>query len=296
MRGPKELLTQHLAASVYAPGYDGMVVDWSVNRRHEEKAINGVVRTTELSVPNSSIKVSLNGSGVTTEASIGETRERLVYSDYVSHANKLTTVANLHQVGAMKSEFQYYNAVRNYMSVSTKRESQGGFSITGSVETGKTSTATVSWSLPATTSDTQYRTRVCQTYFDYRVEEFYIEEWRDRGDGKLDWVKIDSYMKVYCNGVSNNPTPAGPPIQTTSAPPSDGTWFDYAPHGGSDWTKSVTQNIEGAASFNVFGMPVKVNVGHNATTSERWRFENTSSSKYYQGRYVAGEWRLRLKP
>ncbi len=305
MKGPQDLLTQHLSVSVHADGYESFVLDWTFDRKQTISHGTEKLVLLDISPPDrQSVHIALDRQLSAPNSSaddvpeavqpLGEIRERLVYSSV--QADQLTDVANLHQVGSMQAKFRYGNTVTNWHGVGVKWESQDSFSVNTTIKVGKTTTSSLFWELPATTSDTAYKTRVCSTYFDYKVEEYYVEEFKDRGDGMLDWVKIDSYMKAYCIGLSPNATSAGTKILTASAP--SGITFnrDHAPLSGTEWSKITQENIKAATTFHVSGIPVTLSLDHGSGTTEEWVFYNSSSTKFYEGgKSSTGVWRVRLK-
>ena len=297
MIAEEDQLSQHLSVSVYAPGYKAKMTDWSVDRRTVDSSTQYHNNPT-----NSSINISLekvpDNSPVAEKQMPGlersDYRERLAWYDYSSHKDKLTTLATLHQCGDMSVEFRYGSTVTNRFSVQVKYEWDPGFSSTGNVLKSGTTSTGLYWSLPATGSNSKYTTRTCQTYYDYRVEEYYCERYMDRGDGILDWIKVDSYIKVYCHGLSDRASSAGSDILSASAPGTLSSTRDYSVLSTTDWANDIHEQINVGTSISVGGLSAEIGVFHNSQTTKQYKFVNSSSTTAYVGGWdYSGEWRIR---
>lgn len=307
MNARADQLDQHLAVSVYAPGHASAISDWSIIRRTPATKEAGLTVASEKGLSDSNISVGLrqnanvqsdNQPSLSLNAStrLSEYRERLVWYDYTSKQAQLTTLANLHQVGSMSTQFGFENTITNKFGVQVKYENSPSFTTSSNLLKSNTLGSALVWPLPATGNDLVYKHRTCQTYYDYRIEEYYCERYMDRGDGILDWIRVDSYVKVYCHGLSAYPTAAGSGILTVSAPSSLSGIRDFAPLGSTDWITNIHETIDAGFSFSFQDCTVNIGVSHDVQTTEKWKFINESSETTYQGGFSEGQWRLRKKP
>jgi len=147
----------------------------------------------------------------------GEIRHRLVWWDYDTYKNQPTTVAIINQVDYIESSFAFKTKVETNVDVAAKGVS-GGWTASVSIKVSKLVGNELKWSLAATNDDSKYWREICKTQYDYRLEEYAVEQYQDNGD-TWEWVRIDTQYKFYAHGLNANPTPYGE-LECTSTPPS----------------------------------------------------------------------------
>jgi hypothetical protein len=269
---------QHLSVMVTALGYETKSWHWSMDR--ETDSATGL----SMSGPASEeVIVRLEGRHTTSAEGLvqpmdypGEIRHRLVWWDYDTYRNQPTTVAIINQVGYMESSFTFKTKVETNVDVAVKGVS-GGWTPSGSIKVSKLVGNELKWSLAATKDDSKYWRETCKTQYDYRLEEYAVEQYQDNGD-TWEWVRIDTQYKFYAHDLNANATPYGE-FECTSTPPSGTTWTGniIGPLGEKVKTSSEMDEIGVAFRGTVIFAEVTLGLKHVSATTSEWRAKNTAT-------------------
>lgn len=270
----KQNTSAHLSVLVSAPGHEAASWHWSegLEGRVDSSQGENTARTPVLVALEKS-KQDLH-SGVELSRS-GMIRHNLVWWDYNTHANINTTVAHINQVGWMETSFTFTQRVDTRIGVAVKGE-LGPWAASGSIRVDNTITSQIGWTLPATQNDGMYWQRRCDTQFDYRLEEYAIEEYQDNGDTQQ-WVRIGTQYKFYAHRLNPNATPAGATYQIGN-PQYVASWTgnSFTPQGFVSKTTAQTDEVGLALQRQVLFAEVSVGLTHTSGTTSHWYAKNTA--------------------
>lgn len=269
----------HLSVMVSAPGYAAGSWHWSV-----EQLDKNVSKMGGMALPQS-ISVTLGDSSMSqplTQQIItpmytppGTIRHRLVWWDDTTYANRLTTVAIINQVGYLESSFGFRVNISTKLEVKRKVD-LGIWESAGEVTRGRQlgSSTAFTWTLPASRDDSIFRQRICQTQYDYRLEEYAIEQYQDNGDTWV-WVRIGTEYKYYARQLNPNATADGYIEAYWAAPSATWTGNRLQPEAGQSKSTSAMDEIEKGFSATVVFMQLNLSVKHTTEVESVWEVRNT---------------------
>ena len=275
----------HLSVMVSAPGYEVGAWHWSVQQTGSSikttSDADASTLPTEISVSlrmpaNSGNAEGLGGQNAKpTSTAPGTIRHRLAWWDDTTYANRLTTVAIINQVGYLESSFAFRFNISTRLEVKRK-VNFGVWESAGEVTRGRQLGSSVgfTWTLPASRDDTTFRQRVCQTQYDYRLEEYAVEQYQDNGDTWV-WVRIGTEYKFYARQLNPNATADGYIKAFLAAP--DASWTGNRIQPAASQSKSTSQmdELEKGFSATVVFMPLDLFVRHTTATESVWEVRNT---------------------
>jgi len=275
---------------VSAPGYEAGAWHWSV-----EQMSQGVETARAGNSLSETVSVTLlrptrnNGRGEQAAEQIipfatppGTIRHRLVWWDDTTYANRLTTVATINQVGYLESSFEFRTNISTRLEVK-RRVNLGVWDSAGEVTRGRQlgSSTGFGWTLPASGNDIIFRQRACQIQYDYRLEEYVIEQYQDNGDTWV-WVRIGTENKFYARQLNANATAAGYIETYSDAPLAAWTGNRIGPHAHQTKLTAEMDEFERGFSATVLFMPLNLSVRHTTEIESVWRVINTGGTRSYE--------------
>lgn len=196
-------LSQHLSVMISAPGYDitswhwyeDSVEDTGRLMKAESKGITVALKELDVSQLEGSEAVTSTQGGITPLQYVGEIRHRLEWWDYNTYTNKPTTVAYINQVGWLDSKFTFKTKVETVHDVGVT-SGFGGWTISGTNKVTKGIETSLTWRIepPEEPDNTIFRQEKCVTGYDYRLEQYAVEQFQDDGDIQQ-WVRIGTSYK-----------------------------------------------------------------------------------------------------
>jgi len=268
--------SRHFSVLASAAGHDVASWHWSEDPKPGTSLIQREGnRQTQVIVALNNKKGKADRSFMVGQSRSGMIRHSLVWWDYSTHTNVNTTVGHINQVGWMETSFTFTQRVDTRIGVAVKGE-LGPWTPSGSIRVNNAITSQIGWSLPATQNDGVYWQRRCDTQFDYRLEQYAIEEYQDNGDIQQ-WVRIGTQYKFYAQRLAPNATPAGSTYQIGN-PQFDASWTGnyFTPQGFASKMTAQADEVGLALQRQVLFAQVSIGLTHTSGTTSHWYARNTA--------------------